>query len=55
MDDLITDLLLRIVGNSPVFGLLLYIWWTERADRIECQRRMTEIYERMIHEKQDDK
>lgn len=49
MDDTISNLLVEIIGNSPVFGLLLYMWWGERSERIRLTREYIEKLEELIN------
>lgn len=49
MDDVLRELILQVIGNSPVFGLLLYMWWGERKERIKMTQEYIDKLEELIN------
>lgn len=42
-DELIPRIVAEIVGNSPMFGVLLYMYWREHQERVAVQSELREV------------
>lgn len=49
MDDTLQQIFTQVIGNSPVFALLLYMWFTERKERIKITQEYIDKLEELIN------
>jgi hypothetical protein len=52
-DELISRIVGEVIGNAPMFGVLLYMYWQERAERIAAQNERRILTQEYIQKLED--